>query len=510
MKKFLFYFNKYIGLITFVLIFLLFCYFRLKPIFLQTVPYTFDQGRDFIKAQGIIRDLKPVLSGPTTGIPGLNHGVWWYYFLAIPYLIFSGLPAGYPLFVFIISLSQLILFSYFLKKEFGLFPSLMFTLLVAGSPYFIMMSFFVINGVFGFPFILLFLYSVYKLFKTEQLGYFFWIFLSIGFIFESELPNGALTSIAFLIILFLFKKIGLFFSKKGIKNSLLGIFFPLTPRILYEIFKGFPQSRILFNFAFHPEFHTPKPYDAIFRDRISLFKDYFSRILPNDQPGILIYLFFLIAIIGIIITIIKNKKSFRFLLFSPLMLILFFILSCLYKDFFWDNYYEGIRYYFIITLTLGINGFLFIKNKAVKLISWLLFSLLLFINIVVLLKEVKNNQVPNEGLRKQIAIINKMYELNQGKKDFCVRIYTPPVIPYTYDYLFDYYHDFQHKVRPTTEYVNYHCWYIFESEMNEHFEFRIKQYRKDNIPMSGKLVKVIPVYNDVTFELWEYYPNKQK
>jgi hypothetical protein len=509
MKKFFFFHSKFWGLFIFSLLIFLFCYFRLKPIFLQTVPYTYDQGRDFIKAQGIIRDLKPVFSGPTTGIPGLNHGVWWYYFLAIPYLIFSGLPSGYSIFIFIISLLQLMLFSYFLKKEFGWFPALMFTLLVAGSPYFTIMSFFVINGVFGFPFILLFFYSVYKFLKTEQLNYFFWIFLSIGFIFESELPSGALTGIAFLIVLFLFKKIKLLLSKNGLKNAFFGIIIPLIPRMFYEVAKRFPQLRTMFKFIFYPKFHTPKPFDAILRDRVALFKDYFARILPIDNSNIIIYVLFLISIVGIIYAIVKSgKKITKFLLFGPLMLGLFFVLSCFYKDFFWDNYYEGIRYYFILVIVLGLNGFLLIKNKLIKLIPWVIFISLLILNFSVFFKEVKNNFIPVEGLRKRLAIIDKMYEVNQGKKDFCVRIYTPPVIPYTYDYLFDYFHDFKQKVRPTTNYTDNQCWYIFESEKDENFEFRIKQYRKDNIPDTGKLIKVVPVHNDVTFELWQYYPNK--
>lgn len=508
MRKKTFFHTNFWGLLTFSVIIFLFCYFRLKPIILQTVPYTYDQGRDFIKAQGIIRDLKPVFSGPTTGIPGLNHGVWWYYFLAVPYLIFFGSPNGFSVFIFIISLLQLLLFSYFLKKEFGWFPSLMFALLVTGSPYFTMMAFFVINGALGFPFILLFFYSVYQFFKTEKISYFFWIFLSIGFIFESELPSGALTGVAFLVVLFLFKEIKLLLSKNGLKNAFLGLIIPLTPRVLYEIAKGFPQFKILLRYIYSPEVHTPKPFDAILRDRIALFKDYFLHILPVDS-SILIYGLFTISIIGIVIVIIKgNNKISRFFLFGPLMLVIFFTLSCFYKDFFWDNYYEGIRYYFILLIALGLNGFFLIKNKVIKLFPWVVFILLLILNFSVFFKEIKNKLVPVEGLRKRLEIIDKMYQLNPGKNDFCVRIYTPPVIPYTYDYLFDYYHDFKKKSLPTTEYTKNLCWYIFESEMNEHFEFRIKQYRKDNIPDTAKLIKVVPVHKDVIFELWQYYPNK--
>src|SRR3989338_9765899 len=60
-------------IICLFLILALFCYFRVKPVYFQTVPYTFDQGRDFLKTQEIVIDKQPALLGPTTGIPGGQH-----------------------------------------------------------------------------------------------------------------------------------------------------------------------------------------------------------------------------------------------------------------------------------------------------------------------------------------------------------------------------------------------------------------------------------------------------
>ena len=505
MKKFSFFHTKFLGLFIFSLLIFLFCYFRLKPIVFQTIPYTFDQGRDFIKVQEIVRDLNPTLIGPTTGIPGLFHGAWWYYFLAIPYIIFFGHPIGFSVFIFIVSFIQLIVFSYFLKKEFGWLPALVFTIFVTGSPYFTMMSFFVINGVLGFPFILLFFYFVYLFLKTEGKKYFFWLFLSIGFIFESELPNGLFTAIAFLIVLLVFKKIKLLFSKVGLKNAFFGLLIPLSPRLLFEVIKGFPQSKTIFKFIFNPEFHNPKPFFDIFKDRLSLFSSYLISFFPTDN-SIIIYGLFLISIIGIVIAVIKSDKKIKnFLLFGPLMIVLFLLLSCLYKDNFWSNYYEGIGYYFILTIALGLYGFSKLKNKLIKNLPWLIFILLLIFNISKFVNETKNNQIVIDGLKKQLITINKIYEINKEKKDFCVRVYTPPVIPYTYNYLFDYFHDFKNRVRPTTNYVNNQCWYIFEDDSSKD---RIVKFRKEHIPITGKLIKKESVHKDVSFELWQDYPQK--
>lgn len=505
MKKFSFLSIKFLGLITFVLLIFLFCYFRLKPIFFQTIPYTFDQGRDFIKVQEIVRDLNPTLIGPTTGIPGLFHGAWWYYFLAIPYLIFLGLPIGFSVFIFIISFVQLIAFSYFLKKEFGWLTSLIFTLFVTGSSYFIMMSFFVISSVFSFPFILLFLYSAYLFLKTENKKYFFWLFLWTGFIFEAELPTGLFTGIAFVLTLLFLGKIKLLFSKVGLKNAFFGLLIPLSPRLLFEVIKGFPQSKTIFKFIFNPEFHNPKPFFDIFKDRLSLFNNYLISSFPIDN-SLIVYGIFVISIIGIFIAFKKGDKKIKnFLIFSPLMIVLFFLLSCLYKDSFWSNYYEGIGYYFILTIAFGFYGFSKLKNKLIKNLPWLIFIVLLLFNLLKFAKETKNNQIVNDGLRKQLITVNRIYEINKEKKDFCVRVYTPPVIPHTYNYLFDYFHDFKNRVRPTINYINNQCWYIFEDDS---YKFRIDQYRKDNIPTTGKLIKKEFVHKDVSFELWQDYPQK--
>ena len=505
MKKFVFFHRKFWGILIFFLLIFLFCYFRLKPIFFQTVPYTYDQGRDFIKVQEIVRDINPTLIGPTTGIPGLFHGAWWYYFLTIPYLIFSGSPVGFSVFIFIVSLLQLILFSYFLKKEFGWLPSLVFALFVTGSSYFTIMSFFAINGVLGFPFILLFLYFVYLYLKTENKKYFFWLFLSIGFIFESELPNGLFTAIAFLILLLSFKKIKSLFSKVGLKNAFLGLLIPLLPRILSETTKGFLQSKTISKFFINPGFHNPKSFFKIFVDRILLFNSYLTSSFPVNN-SIIIYGLFLISIFGIVIAVKKSdKKIKKFILFAPLMIVLFLLFSCLYKDNFWSNYYEGIGYYFIVTVALGFYGLSKVKNKFIKNLPWLIFALLLLFNLLKFVKETKNNQIVIDGLKKQLVIVDRIYELNKEKNDFCVRIYTPPVFPYTYDYLFDYSHNFKNKVRPTINYINNQCWYIFEDDS---YKFRIDKFRKEHIPETGKLIKKEFVHKDVILELWQDYQQK--
>src|SRR5688572_5299408 len=106
-------------LAVFILITVFFCYFRLKPIYHQTVPYTYDQGRDFLKTEEVVKYKNITFIGPTTGIPGIYHGAWWYYYLAAPYVLFQGHPMGFIIFIFLSALAQRVLFTYFVKRAFG-------------------------------------------------------------------------------------------------------------------------------------------------------------------------------------------------------------------------------------------------------------------------------------------------------------------------------------------------------------------------------------------------------
>ena len=176
--------KKKLFLGIFLAVTVLFCYFRLSPIIDQSVPYTFDQGRDFLKVEQIVRYHNMTFIGPTTGIQGLFHGAWWYYFLAVPYFVSQAHPLGFVSFIFIISLLQYLLFSWFLKKEFSTEAAVVFASVVATSPYFISTSVFVISSVMTLPFILLFFYFLYRYFENKNTKYIFLQFLSKGFVLE--------------------------------------------------------------------------------------------------------------------------------------------------------------------------------------------------------------------------------------------------------------------------------------------------------------------------------------
>ncbi len=489
-----------------LLLVFLFFYFRIIPIINQTVPYTYDQGRDFLKAQEIILYKNPTLLGPTTGIMGLYHGVWWYYFLSVPFIMFNGWPTGFLIFILAVSFIQVFLFYLFIKKEFDPTVALIFLGLIASSPYMIGMSFFAISSILVLPFILSFLFSLYQFIKTKKNLYIFLVFLSLGFIFEAELPAGIFTIPAFLISLVLLRQTKRFFARKiNFLYAFVGLIIPIAPRIVFEAIKGFPQTKVVIKYITQPTLHTPKPIMALIPDRISMFTYYLKSLFVYDG-WLLAAVILLTASVGLTIGYRKiNKEQRLFFNFVATTVFFLLVLSCFYKDSFWLNYYEGLTYYFALLTVFGIYGFSK-KGKKFALIPAATLSIILIVNIVKFSQNLSDKKpVENVGLRSIDRTVNYLYDVNKGNR-FCLRIYTPPVIPHTYNYLLSYYARIKKIPEPDQGYINDQCWYIIE---NDPFQFRIDQFRKDHIVPGATLIKTHRMDGNVNIELWKS-PEKQR
>lgn len=481
----------------------LFIYFRLTPIINQTFPYTYDQGRDMLKVEQIIRYFKPTLVGPTTGIPGIFHGAWWYYFLSIPYVVFNGWPLGFVIFIFLINLFCAGFGYFFLKKYFDRSSALLFLALTTGSSYLIMMSSFMINGTVGFPFIILFFYSLYQYLKTDGKKYVFLSIFSIGLILESEVPHGIFLYLAFfisLIILRLFKR---FFAKKNLPYAAAGFIIPIIPRVAFELLRNFRQSRTIVEFLMKPKYYNPRTFTEVVIERWKTFDFYYQGLFTNNY-GWINYILFGLAIIGIIFFVKKQTKINQvFIKMVGLIIGLIFILSCFYKDNFWGNYLEGLSYYLALFLSIGISFLTKAKNKLIKLLPYFVFGII-FLNLLFKGYNQINNTKPvaETGIRVQQKVLNYLFKENNYQR-FCLRIYTPPVIPYTYNYLLSYYAKIGKIKESTTSYVNNHCWYIIEDDP---YKFRIETFRKEHIPQTARKIKEKNITKDVKVEYWQYSP----
>jgi hypothetical protein len=84
------------------------------------VIWGFDQSRDAFEAANIWQKFDFKLLGPSSDIPGVNHGPLWYYFLAPVYFIFDGNPNPVSLlFLLVLFLSSIFVY----KLSYKLFPN---------------------------------------------------------------------------------------------------------------------------------------------------------------------------------------------------------------------------------------------------------------------------------------------------------------------------------------------------------------------------------------------------
>ncbi|PIS15535.1 hypothetical protein COT62_03175 [Candidatus Roizmanbacteria bacterium CG09_land_8_20_14_0_10_41_9] len=491
--------NRILGIFLFIIVCIIFLLLRSKPLYYQTVAYTYDQGRDFLKASEIILNRKPTFLGPTTGIMGVFHGAWWYYVLVIPFIVFGGLPIGFYYFNLLIHFATFVALFFFIRKFFG--PALAFitSFLIAISPYFISTSLFVGNNIMAIPCFLFFLicnfYLLEKKIEKKYATALFLTGLSLGLVMEFEFPFGLFLIPSYFILIFIFDQL-----KKTVlklKNGLfflLGLLIPFVPRILFEVRHDFLQTRTLLSFFFKPQLHNPKAYVNVFKDRVNLFIGYYKSIFTSDIVMLLFTLSILIAVFLIVRYKAKIYKS--FLYFLLLLVGMLFLFSTLYKDNFWSNYYEGMPYGFVMII-LSILSFEIKKQK--KLSSYIPNALL---GVLMIASIFPFNGILNkprqEGLMVQTQVVSYLQNQLKGNNSYCVKIYTPPAIPYTYDYLFVY-NSLSKKIAiPEKDWTNDQCWTIIEQDP---YKFRREKWMEDNIPQSATPLLKHKV-KDVDIILW--------
>lgn len=480
---------------VFVMIFFL---TRLGPLINETVPYTYDQGRDFLKAAEQVKNKDITFIGPTTGIMGIFHGSWWYYTLTIPYLLTSGNPISFYYFILFTQFICFLVLNWFLKKHFEDSVRYLALLIVATGGYFIGTSVFAGNNVMVLPAMLGFLISSFYLLEDKTKRYFLSLFLMglfLGFIAEFEFAFGLMIIPVYLLLSICIKKLRKnIYSIKNFPYFLGGLVIPFLPRLLFEMKNGFSQTKLLLGFFFQPKFHNPKPYFDVLRDRIGLFHGYIAAVF-NDN---LSWIVFILIFVGFVFLFFKKNKfvynEFAKFIFS--LTILLFIFSTLYKDNFWGNYYEGIHYLFLFIFALGLN-FAVKKNKLGK-------YLVVILMISVFVKFIPDfhplaKPTKADGLMIQKAVVKYIVDKERGNK-YCVKIYTPPVIPHTYNYLFDYYATTKETIYPFDQYYESKCWFIVERDP---FTFRREKWTQENFFKKGKLLDSKKIFDEVDIYRYE-------
>ncbi|MFO0703161.1 MAG: hypothetical protein U0525_00335 [Patescibacteria group bacterium] len=513
-------FNKWITFTLFIAIVLVFSYFRLTIIGARNVGYTYDQGRDFIAGARIITDKNPVFIGPTTGIGGVFHGAWWYYFTALSFLILGPNPINFYISLFLLHLISLFVWFWGIRKNYDDLTALWSSLIIASGSYYVSNHVFAGNNILTIPsftFMILTFISLLKnkLSDKSRLSLIFLLGIFAGFTAETELSFGIFL-IPSLITMYLtipfFRK--LFKNIKSYASFFAGILIPFLPRLLFELKNGFIQTKVLLGFFTKPKLYNPRPYSDVIGERISIFKAYIEQALGS--PWLVIFFAFTL-VLGIIIYI-KLRKSNKSIIFAKyneiikptfalgVLLALLFLYCLVYRDPFWMNYYEGIQLGFLV-IFLSITYSIYTVSKKYYLVATSAVVLLVLIITFSKGVEIYSWKSTMSGLKLPETIINYIVESQKSKneKTFCARVFTPPVIPHTYDYLWLTHYLAKDIDTPRYDFINNECWYILEPEWKG-FEFRQVEWKKKNIPENTEeITGTRKIFNGI-----EVYKLKQK
>ena len=404
--------------------------------------FMYDQARDAFAALEITSGNLRIL-GPTTDIPGLAHGVFYYYFLAPLYFFGRGNPHFALTGLILVNLISLIPLGILIQKLFNnKIITLTALLLYAVSLEAVSYARWISNPSLAIPALATFYLGCWQIINKEKIG---WIFVALGMGLAIQAQFFLMYIIPlFLIILFVFKV-----ELKEIKYLIASI------ALLTTFLLSFLFAEIKFRFqgilGLKDYFLQGGDYLA---DLPGYLNNYYVRskeVITNNlvpQSEHFSVIIFLIALF-IFVYFIKKERGgttkLKFLLILLFSNILVQITSELHSAFI----SLGIAFPILIIVSYAICKL----AKVIKIAAVFMLLLIVIFNIMAVDKD---NQRGNpifalqEGVRlkDQFALIEKTYEI-AGNKQFSISAATNPLFtPTTFAYLYDYYTKKNNKQLP--------------------------------------------------------------
>jgi len=286
------------------------CFFFRIYNYRDGIIFTYDQARDAFRVKSFINEKNLMLLGPETDIPGVHHGVGYYYLLSIPYAISSSPETAVIFMILLHSFGVILIYKFaqvlFNKTETAFIASLIYAVsfeLVQYSRWLSNPSLAIITTTAS-------AWVIYEWIKGNKKSLaLIGLFLGLNLHFQLFLAYYFLLPIISLII---FKpKISL----KYLISSLLLFTLTISPFLISEIkFKGqFLKSFLLF-FAKDNAYQNPIKFIELITNRLS--NTVYYTLIPLHKTLSLLILFLLIFSIIHIMTKqqTENRNNFRFLL----------------------------------------------------------------------------------------------------------------------------------------------------------------------------------------------------
>ena len=402
--------------------------------------FTYDQGRDFLKVAQIIYDGKIMLIGPTTGLPGVFYGPWWYYFLSPLLYLSGGNPQKVAIFFGFLGVATVIgIYLLIRYLTDNLFLSICFGIVAAMSASWMLGPTLIWNPSLA-PMLMIFLiFIISKIFTSPKPIYYFMLGLVTLLIADSSAFFGSALILSLVISSLIVR--GNFLRKEFIL-TVAGAILVLSPRILFDVRHNFLITKAIGAYLATPKIYGEQlSFIPRFIQRLDLFFGFFSWSIARGNK--IIALFIIILSIIFIFILFKNKKSFlklkgdKLLIFLSLLVVFLFIGFTLFRDRVWDHYLVGLPVILIVILAKIINTTYLLKNSK--------YLLNIFIVLLVIINFNKQLISPfkitwlggGSDYRNQKMVMD--YISGQNPQNYSIYAYSPAIFDYPFDYLIYWY-----------------------------------------------------------------------
>ena len=411
--------------------------------------FYFDQGRDALVIWDFIHLHKFFLIGPTTGLPGIFRGPYYYYLIAPFYFLGRGNPVWPSIFLAFTTIIAIVLIYYLGARIQNRATGLIAATIASFSFYIVIASRWLSNPT---PMLLLSMLLVWAMFEiaqnTKEKSQKWWVVIALvsGLSLFNFGSSGEFFYFPALAIFAIWQR------KKwpNLKYFLIsGFVFFLTfaPLVLFDLKHG----HILLN-NFLSTFGSnggsfKKVTSFIFQERNKSYYDIFTNKLFDARGSreIAVMAIVLISFLVSLPKMLKNSgvKILLLLLISPIIGLYFYQgnYGVLY-----DYYMTGYYLIFILLFAIGLGQILKVKVLGVLFVIYF-FYLFFPANVPLLMSRLSDNCNTLESICfvNQKQALDWIYNDAKGRK-FNVDVYVPPKTPFAYDYLL--------KWKSNPDYVN--------------------------------------------------------
>ena len=334
-----------------IVIVLVGAFLRLQGVFTNSFAFTYDVGRDMLALWNIVYNHKIPLIGPTTGMPGVFYGPWWYYILTPFFVISRGNPQAIAFVMAMIGILSIFL-SYYVGKKIGNnFLGLSMAVITSISPSMIALSSQIWNPDIAPLFVLLtmlVLERIYVLKDKTKLIFFFYLGILLALNIDVEILWGIffLLGIVISLLVVLKKKLTI----KQIIAAIFGGLVILSPRILFDFRHGFLISKSFLAFLSAKTSEDKLDLYHFLQNRLFTHFDEFGKtfVLGHNYLTLSLLIFILIAIFFFYK---KASQILRnFILTSFIILLVFFVGTLIFKHALWPHYLVGLPVIFMRAL----------------------------------------------------------------------------------------------------------------------------------------------------------------